>query len=142
MIGDKDSFLYTRASIEILFASSQGRHSMGYTLLSLATNHLLFLMNKRENNLCTSCNLADESFSHLFGECGITSTVLLDIGQIILGQQFIFTKEDVFFGFKLNLLHPYNFLTFHIKYYIFSQKIKEEVPNVKEFCTSLNLFCN
>lgn len=98
----------------------------------LATNHLLFLMNKRENNLCTFCNIADESITHLFWGCTVTSTFLLDIEQIILGQQFIFTKEDLFFGFKFYLLHPYNFLILHIKYYIFSQKVKE-VPNVNEF---------
>ena len=99
----------------------------------IGTNHLLYLMKKRVNNLCTFCKSNDETLSHLFWDCRITSSFLLDIEQIVFGQQFILSRQDVFFGYKLYLLHPYNFLIFHLKYYIFNKKVNECIPKVDEF---------
>ena len=99
----------------------------------LGTNSRLCRMNIVGSPLCTFCNEQNESIEHLFWDCNITSTFLLDVEQCILGRQFIFSKEDIFFGYKFSLRHPYNFLIFHLKFYLFNKKLNFQLPNLNEF---------
>lgn len=99
----------------------------------LGTNELRHRMKIIESPCCTFCGDQTETIDHLFWECQVTSSFILDVEQCILGRQFFFTKEDIFFGYKLLLKHPYNFLIFHMKYYIFGKKIKEDIPLFDEF---------
>ena len=100
---------------------------------ALGTNSLCHRMNLIENPSCTFCGNQNETLDHLFWECGITSNFILDVEQRFLGRQFVFTKQDIFFGYTLLLKHPYNFLIFYMKYYIFEKKINKGNPLIDEF---------
>lgn len=95
----------------------------------LGTNYLLSLMHKREDPLCTFCKSESETLDHLFWNCPFTSTFLLDTEQLLFGQQFLLTKDDFFFGYKLLLNHPLNYFILHCKYCIYSCKLNNTIPN-------------
>lgn len=99
----------------------------------LATNKYLHTINIKDSPLCTFCETHIETIEHLFWECGITSRFILDVEQLILKQQFTFSKQDIFFGYKLLLKHPYNLLIYHLKYYIFNKKLDNKIPDKTEF---------
>ena len=99
----------------------------------LGTNYLLHHMQLKNSSLCTFCNLSDETIDHLFWACNITSNFLLDVEQSIFGNQFNLSKQDLFFGYQLICKHPFNFLIFHLKYYIFHKKLDSSVPTLNEF---------
>ena len=58
---------------------------------------------------------------------------------MILGDQFSLSKQDIFFGYKYLLNHPYNFLIFHMKYYIFQAKLQEKAPVVNDFLNEFKI---
>ena len=99
----------------------------------LGTNKLLWRMNLRENSLCSFCGIQDETLDHLFWECPVVSNFILDTEQEILGQQFILSKQDFYFGYKTMSKHPYNFLIFHMKNFIYQKKMAEEHLVKKDF---------
>ena len=99
----------------------------------LPTNRLLYLMGKNDSELCTFCQGEVESIGHLFWDCVYTSTFILDVEQRFLHKQFVFSKQDIFFGYQYRLCHPYNFLILHLKYYLFSCKLQCIKPNVNNF---------
>lgn len=90
-------------------------------------------MNIRGDSLCSLCGELEETIDHLFWECGITSQFILDVEQCFIGHQFVFLKQNVFFGYELIPHHPYNLLLFHLKYYIFNKKRNFELPMLNEF---------
>lgn len=89
----------------------------------LGTNGLLFLMNLIDSPLCSICQkeggTLDEIYSH--GNVILIRLVLLDVEEtgFFLKRQFIFSKEDIFFCFNRLRNHQFNFLIFHLNYYIF-----------------------
>lgn len=99
----------------------------------LGTNYYLSKVNREENPRCTFCGENDETIDHLFWGCKYISNFILDTEQAVIGKQFCFTKQDFFFGYKLILSHPYNFLIFHVKYFIFQKRLLGEIPIVNEF---------
>ena len=99
----------------------------------LPTNRLLYLMGKTDSQLCTFCQREVESIGHLFWDCTFSSTFILDVEGRFLGNQFVFSKQDIFFGYQYSLCHPYNFLILHLKYYLFSCKLQSIKPNVNSF---------
>ena len=74
----------------------------------LGTHYYLFRRNMNDNPLCTFCKNNNETIEHLFWECEVTSNFLLDIEQTFFGEQFRLFKQDLFFGYKLLIKHPYN----------------------------------
>lgn len=90
-------------------------------------------MKIRESANCTFCRSQDETIEYLFWGCQFTSNFILDLEHRIFGTQFMFTKQDIFFGYKLISRHPFNFWILHLKYYIFCKKMEEEVPVLNEF---------
>ena len=99
----------------------------------LGTNKLLFLMKQRADASCTFCNQHEETLSHLFWDCELVSNFILDVEQRVLGQQFSLSKQDLFFGYNFCQNHPYNFLIFNIKYFIYRKRMSQETPNCVEF---------
>ena len=99
----------------------------------LPTNRLLTLMGKVNSNMCSFCDKEVETLNHLFWACSYTSKFILDVELKVLKRQFFFTKDDIFFGFRNQSSHPYNFLIVHLKYYIFSKKMQEKLPEIDEF---------
>lgn len=99
----------------------------------LATNRYLHLMKKCESPICTFCKIASETIEHLFWDCHVTASFLLDCEQLFFGRQFILTKKDFFFGYNLVLDHPMNFFILHCKYYIYNCKLNQTLPKCFEF---------
>ena len=99
----------------------------------LGINTRLNLMNRTVSPLCSFCKIHDETFEHLFWNCHIVSSFLLDAESMFLGRCFVFSKEDVFFGFNQLLKHPYNFLIYNLKYFIFQCKQNNKLPTLYEF---------
>ena len=99
----------------------------------LATNRLLFLMGKKDSQICTFCHRDPETIEHLFWECPMTSSFLLDSELLFFGNQFILKKQDYFFGYNLLLDHPMNYFILHLKYYIYNCKLNEKLPSCNEF---------
>lgn len=108
----------------------------------LGTNVLRHRMKLTHSPSCTFCGEHNETIEHLFWDCRLTSSFLLDVEQIMLGQQFFFSKEDFFFGYKFLPRHPYNFLIFYMKYYIFAKKLNESIPTVNEFLYKFKFHIN
>ena len=99
----------------------------------IATNRLLYLMKKNDSDVCSFCGTAVETLEHLFWECNVTASFILDVEARVLRRQFYFSKRDFFFGYGDATNHPYNFLILHIKYYIYDCKRHEMKPTVDEF---------
>lgn len=99
----------------------------------LGTNHLLYNMNITDNPRCSFCGRHDETLLHIFWECSVTSNFILDVEQAIFGYQFIFSKRDICFGYNCSMNHPYNFLIFHLKNFIYSHKIANITLKCNEF---------
>ena len=90
-------------------------------------------MKIRDNQLCSFCNVCDETVEHLFWGCQVISSFWLDVEKFFLKQQFFFSKEDIYFGYKQLRRHPYNFLIFNVKYYIYQQKQANALPKIEDF---------
>ena len=99
----------------------------------LGTNVFLNRINVKPDPLCTFCAEHNETISHLFWDCSVTSNFILDIEQSVFGQQFVFSKQDIFFGYKLLIKHPNNLLIFHLKQYIFNKKVNTSKPEKNDF---------
>ena len=99
----------------------------------LGTNSYLFRLHLRNDSLCSFCGIEDESIDHLFWNCEVVSNFILDVELSFLGRIFVFSKQDIFFGYKLLSKHPYNFLIFHLKYYLYGKKLDSEPPLLIEF---------
>lgn len=99
----------------------------------LGTYYLQYTLKLRESPLCSFCNEHEETIDHPFWECDVTSNFSLDMKQKFLGNQFTFSKQDIFFGYKFLSRHPYNFLILHAKLYIFRKKLSLAAPKISEF---------
>ena len=92
----------------------------------LGTNSLLFQMNLSSSPLCSFCNSIKESINHIFWDCPQISSFILDVERAVFGNQFIFSCTDILFCYKFIARHPYNFLIYYMKYYIFSKRSEGE----------------
>ena len=99
----------------------------------LGTNRRLFLMKIKDSPLCSFCKIEEESIEHLFWNCHVVSSFILDLEVNLLKRNFVFSKEDIFFGYNRLRKHPFNFLIYHAKYYIFQCKQCETLPNFNDF---------
>ena len=99
----------------------------------LGTNSLLFQMNLSTSPLCSFCNSINESINHIFWDCPRISSFILDVERAVFGNQFIFSCTDILFCYKFIARHPYNFLIYYMKYYIFSKRSESETLSCEEF---------
>ena len=99
----------------------------------LGTNYLKSKMKIVDESTCSLCGRMPQTLEHLFWNCQAVSSFILDMEQIFLGTQFSLSKEDFFFGYKFELFHPFNFLIFHLKHYIFRQANFNNVLKSSEF---------
>lgn len=98
----------------------------------LPTNRLLSLMGKTASPLCSFCETEVETIDHLFWECRFTSTFILDVENLFLREQFFFSKRNYYFCYTLPC-PSYNFLTMHMKKFIFDCKLRNEKPLINDF---------
>lgn len=103
----------------------------------IGTNHYRHKMGQIDNPRCHFCGRYDETLLHLFWDCPIISNFILDVEQAIFGRQFILSKNDICFGLHYSVNHPYNFLIFHLKYFIFSKKNSNTEMRCRDFLYKL-----
>ena len=90
-------------------------------------------MGKIVSPICSFCKMGTKTMEHLFWDCYVTSSFLLNTEQFFFGRQFILTRKDFFFGYNLVIEHPMNFFILHCKYYVYNLKINETLPKSNEF---------
>ena len=99
----------------------------------LGTNYLLYRMHLSSTPLCSFCNAADESIIHIFWECPLISSFILDVERAVFGRQFFFSRTDILFCYKFIAKHPFNFLIYYLKHYIFTKRTESESLCCNEF---------
>lgn len=99
----------------------------------ITTDRLLNAMGKCDSDLCTFCETASESIEHLFWECSVVASFILDVESQFLKNQFFFSKQDIFLGYGEGLCHPYNFLILHLKFFIYECKGHGGKPTIDDF---------
>ena len=103
----------------------------------IGTNVFLHKIGKTDNPRCSFCGRHEETILHLFWECHIVSNFILDTEQAIFGNQFMISKRDMCFGYNFSTNHPYNFLIFHLKFFIYSRKMANEKLCCNDFLFKL-----
>ena len=101
----------------------------------LGTNTFLHKIGYFDSPLCSFCKLHDETLSHLFYDCFIVKTFWHEVVAKTLQDIDIVNldKVIVFFGLISNLYSPLNFFILHTKYYIYSCRTRQILPNVNQF---------
>ena len=96
----------------------------------LATNSLLFRMNKIESDKCTFCGIYKENISHLFYDCVYVKNLWLAIKNIIFcitGKQIILNCKAILLGYDLESYKEamyINTIILNVKYFIWHSKSK------------------
>ena len=111
--GELEYYLY-RIPFIALSETKRQYFKFRFLHMLLGSNRLLALMGKTDSSLCTFCKIETETLEHLFWDCYIISSFLLDCEQLFFGRQFILTKSDFLFGYHLILDHPMNFFYFKL----------------------------
>lgn len=125
--------LYTKFQLTSLLCWQLENSYIDHKYRILGTNVFLYGIKVKTDPLCTFCGECNETINHLFWDCPITSNFILDIEQCVFGQQFLLSKQDVFFGYRTLLNHPYNLLIFHLKHYVFNKKVRDSRPDKNKF---------
>ena len=114
----------------------------------LATNVFLHKINIAENDLCTLCNMQNETICHLFGECHIVKhfwnefktwyntqlanrQINLDISDILSGTQTLKGKNIAL-----------NFMILLAKYFIYITKCNKEMLTITKYKRVLEFWFN
>ena len=113
--------------------------SFQYRLLQRAiiTNVHLFHWGMVSSNLCSFCNLAKETYCHLFIQCPKVQAIWLEI-EVFMNK---FTKDNINFGLDTVICnriigdkpqHVKNFVCLVVKQYIYRQRCLERELSVHE----------
>ena len=110
-------------------------HYFQYRILHriIGVNNLLYKMKIVDSPLCTFCKHEYETIVHLFWKCPLVKTFWDDCNTVILLQPFNINDSIVVFGYFDNVMHPINLFLLHAKYYIFSCRASNTIPNVHSF---------
>ena len=103
----------------------------------LGVNEYTFIMGITNSKLCSFCKNAEESIVHLFWNCPIVQNFISELKISILEN---IPVECVSFLFGNSDWNRYfNFVVLHAKYYIFTCKLKNVIPEFIYFKNSLEL---
>ena len=98
----------------------------------LGTNKSLYMMNIKNNSLCTFCKQCEESIKHLFYDCNKVTPVLAHLENWLNTIQNTYTislsEKDVILGNYDKNKHALNTIILLYKKYIYQRKLNEDVP--------------
>ena len=99
----------------------------------IPTNKFLFLINLKETKYCTFCKTEEETIEHLFYDCNKTYTFWQQFSNCVrlFFVDFELNKKNILLGSQEYSLFL-NLLVVIAKKYIYSCKLSEKVPNIKE----------
>ena len=109
----------------------------------LMTNEVIGqFMNGIETN-CTFCNSPLESISHLFWECTVSQTFIINVNEEIRENYPLYfshwNKRNFIFSDQGNsILLPHNIFSLYVKYYIWISRCKGVRPVLDGFLRFLN----
>ena len=116
----------------------------------LPTNRYLFLKKIVDNANCTFCNNEEETIVHLLWSCDIIAPFWEELLQMLLNTcnhiyNMQLSEELILFGVKENIVtdQAFDLIMMLAKYYIYSCKWNNNIPNVPAFrrllCTRYNV---
>ena len=97
----------------------------------LTTNKFMFMINRRDNNVCTFCKLEPETIVHLFWECPQAIDLWTNIFQWLnlnhLCSDFTFSLETIILGTRTKsfLNTSLNLILLLVKFYIYRCKVNQ-----------------
>ena len=105
----------------------------------LATNTLLFKMKIKQNNLCTFCQMQEETISHLFWECCRIKPIIQFLNDeiILFNPNFKINMIAIILGCGKKEYIPIDILFLEFKKYIYLCKRKEILPSTVTLKNSL-----
>jgi len=96
----------------------------------IGTNSFLCKIKVIDNAACTFCNEAEETIDHLFWSCSKVSHIWHSVEQNVFQSRVHINYENVCFGYSsLGLSKWYNFVVFHVKYYIYYSRVQKVIPD-------------
>ena len=113
-------------------------------LMRIVPNHkYLFKCRLAPSVLCDFCSRNEETNVHLFWQCWYVQDFwskiqeILNANNIDISLSYLYVCFGVTFG--NNLKHSvFNFIILLAKYYIFSSKYKQQIPNINGFLSILH----
>ena len=110
----------------------------------LPTKRFLYLRSISQDNLCSFCNEQEESIGHLFWSCKHVNTFWSDLQNLLLRScphiiNLRLDQELVLFGTRENMFTDkvFDLIILVAKYYIYSLKWTNSIPNIRAFHTIL-----
>ena len=108
----------------------------------IATNSFLKKIGYRESNLCTFCNMEEETTLHLFCECNYVSS-LWDDFNAWLSEKFhdniSLQKKDIILG-NDKFIDIVNLLIILMKSFIYQNRMKNKIPRFLNFIEYAKLY--
>lgn len=101
----------------------------------LATNSFLYKIKFVKSNLCTFCNIHDETIEHLFFQCSYVNKIwdsLQKMFEIKFRKTFRLDKQTIIFGteFAGKENKALNWLILNTKGFIYSKRLQKQKPNL------------
>ena len=109
----------------------------------LATNKLLFNMQKVASPKCSFCNLNDETITHLFFECTLLKCLWNHVNiacSNICNEKIKLSCKDIVLGYfneNEKVMHIVNKYILYVKYYIQQCKYDNVIPSIRELKRAL-----
>ena len=108
----------------------------------LHCNSFLYKIGVLDSPLCTFCNNAEESISHLFWDCPIISAFWRDAVHVSINVPVCLTKELIFFGNLDCFKSPINYFIINAKKFIYTCRIRKSPPQIIHFHRTLSFNLN
>ena len=110
----------------------------------LATNNFLKKINLKDNDLCSFCQIEEESLIHLFWNCTVTSCFWHDLTQWLQNNEISLRSLELTSSLAIGLkLHPFRskylyFIFLVARFYIWTCKTRCFRPMIENFPTFLS----
>ena len=109
----------------------------------LGVNSFLAKIGKIESNLCTFCNVSDETIAHIFCECPIVSDFWRNVAAWIkeeINLNFILDAEMKLFGIANIKRGALNIILLLCLYFIYKKKMQKGILSINIFQKEVRQF--
>ena len=104
---------------------------------SLKTNRIVSKFKTEVQKECTFCNSDTETILHLFWECRVAKAFIDNCIEFARCEHPIFysqlARKDFIFGFNEDICSPKNYFALHVKYFLWIERCKKNVPSINFF---------